>query len=120
MPFNYLLTNLLADIPGALGAIFLDHEGEAIEWVTRHGEPYEIKVEGAFHSVFKRRLGAPLEEAGGGPLRSYELAGERLTALTRVLCDGYYVVLVMERGGPTARARHRLEHVARILEREIG
>lgn len=120
MPFNYLLTNLLADVPEALGAIFLDHEGEAIEWVTRHGEPYEIKVEGAFHSVFKRRLAAPLEGAGGGDIRAYELVGKRLTALTRVLTDGYYVVLVMERGGPMARARYRLERVARILEREIG
>ena len=120
MPFNYLLTNLLADVPEALGVIFLDHEGEAIEWVTRHGEPYEIKVEGAFHSVFKRRLAAPMEEAGGGELRAYELAGDRLTALTRVLSDGYYVVLVMENGRGTARARYRLERVSQILEREIG
>ncbi len=120
MPFNYLLTNLLADVPGALGAIFLDGEGEAIEWVTRHGEPYEIKVEGAFHSIFKRRLAGPVEAMGGGPLRAYEIQGQRLTALTRVLSGGYYVVLVLERGVPQGRARYRLERVARILDREIG
>ena len=120
MPFNYLLTNLLADVPGALGAIFLDGEGEAIEWVTRHGEPYEIKVEGAFHSIFKRRFAGPIEAMGGGPLRAYEIRGARLTALTRVLPGGYYVVLVIEAGVPVARARFRLERVARILEREVS
>ncbi len=120
MPFNYLLTNLLADVPEALGAVFLDDEGEAIEWVTQHGKPYEVKVEGAFHSVFKRRLGTPMESAGAGSLRAYELAGEHLIALTRVLSGGYYVVLVAERGGLLARARYHLERVARILEREVS
>ncbi len=120
MPFNYLLTNLLADVPGALGAIFLDDEGEAIEWVTRHGEPYEIKVEGAFHSIFKRRLAGPVQAMGGGAMVAYEIQGRRLAALTRVLPGGYYVVLVVERGVPLARARYRLERVARILEREVS
>ena len=54
MPFNYLLTNLLVDVPSAVGAIFLDQEGEAIEWVTRHGDPYDLKVEGAYHTIFRR------------------------------------------------------------------
>ena len=45
MPFNYLLTNLLVDVPQAVGAIFVDPEGEAVEWVTRHGDPFDLKVE---------------------------------------------------------------------------
>jgi hypothetical protein len=56
MPFNYLLTNLLVDVPHAVGAIFVDEEGEAVEWVTRHNDPYDLKIEGAYHSVLIRRL----------------------------------------------------------------
>ena len=44
MPFNYLLTNLLVDVPQAVGAIFVDPEGEAVEWVTRHNDPFDLKV----------------------------------------------------------------------------
>ena len=52
MPFNYLLTNLLVDVPEAVGAIFVDYEGEAVEWVTRHGDPFDLKVEGAYHGLY--------------------------------------------------------------------
>ncbi len=34
MPFNYLLTNLLVDVPEAIGAIFLDDEGETVDFVN--------------------------------------------------------------------------------------
>ena len=51
MPFQYLLTNLLVEVPEAIGAIFLDGEGEAVEWVSqRQRDPYDLKVEGAYHT----------------------------------------------------------------------
>ncbi len=120
MPFNYVLTNLLVDVPEAVGAIFLDHEGEAIECVTRGADPYEMKVEGAYHSVFKRRLSEVMNALGAGPVHSFALAGDGLVALTEVLPDGYYVVLVLERRGCQARAQFRLREAARIIERELG
>ena len=56
MPFNYILTNLLVDVPQAVGAILVDPEGEAVEWVTRHNDPFDLKVEGAYHSIFMRQF----------------------------------------------------------------
>jgi hypothetical protein len=120
MPFNYLLTNLLVDVPAAVGAIFLDEEGEAVEWVTRHGDPFELKLEGAYHAIFRRRLEACTGVLASGSLESYTLAGERLTALTRVLPGGYYVVLVIDNGGSRARASYHLERTGRILARELA
>ena len=119
MPFNYLLTNLVADVPGAVGAVFLDGEGEAVEWVTRHEEPFDFKVEGAYHSVFVRRLGRPLQDEGFGALQAFELVGERLVSLTRVLADGYHLVLVLGRNGPRSRARWELERTAAVFAREL-
>jgi len=120
MPFNYLLTNLLVDVPSAVGAIFLDDEGETIECVTRHREPYEMKVEGAYHSIFKRRLEKAVRASGAGTLRSYHMVGRRLTALTETLPDGYYIVLVMDRSGNESVARHHLRHAASIIVRELS
>jgi len=120
MPFNYLLTNLLVDVPAAVGAIFLDEEGEAVEWVTRHGDPFELKLEGAYHAIFRRRLEDFASTLACGALLSYILAGERLTALTRALPGGYYVVLVIDSGGSRARAGYHLERTARILARELA
>jgi hypothetical protein len=119
MPFNYLLTNLMVDVPEAVGAIFLDPEGEAVDWVTRHGDPYDLKVEGAYHSIFKRHLEDAAVSSEIGSMESYVVEGSRLVALTQSLPDGYYLVLVMQRRGSRARALHHLQGAASVIAREL-
>lgn len=119
MPFNYLLTNLLVDVPEAVGAIFLDEEGETVDYVTRHGEPFDLKVEGAYQGIFTRQVDSACSTATLGKLESFTVEANELVTLTHLLPDGYYVVLVAR--GPTARARaqHHLRRMARMLAREL-
>ncbi len=119
MPFNYLLTNLLVDVPQAVGAIFIDPEGEAVEWVTRHGDPFDPKVEGAYPSIFMRQLENISTSAKAGAINSLVLEGSRLVTLTQALPDGYYVVLVVDRNGSRAQALHRLRRAAKVIAQEI-
>lgn len=120
MPFQYLLTNLLVDVPEAVGAIFVDPEGEAVEYVTRQGDPYDLKVEGAYQSIFKRKLEEVSARTATGPVESYVIEGTELTTLTQSLPDGYHVVLVLDRHGLPARALYHLRRTAVILAREIA
>lgn len=120
MPFNYMLTNLLVDVPEAVGAIFLDDEGEAVDWVTRHNDPFDLKVEGAYHSIFVRRLSTITAESDSGVLKLYVIQGEDLTSLTQTLPDGYYLVLILDRPGFLEKAIFHLEHAAGILTRELS
>jgi len=119
MPFNYLLTNLLVDVPEAVGAIFLDEEGEAVDWVTRHDDPFDLKVEGAYHSIFKRRLDLLGHSSTIGELRHYVVHGANLSSLTHSLPDGYYLVLVLDRPGPISRALFHVQRAAGIIAREL-
>ncbi len=119
MPFNYLLTNLLVDVPQAVGAIFVDPEGEAVEWVTRHGNPFDLKVEGAYHSIFMRQLENIATSVKVGAIDSFVLEGSRMVTLTQALPDGYYVVLVVDRNGSRAQALHRLRLAAQVIAQEI-
>jgi predicted regulator of Ras-like GTPase activity (Roadblock/LC7/MglB family) len=119
MPFNYLLTNLLVDVPQAVGAILVDPEGEAVEWVTRHNDPFDLKVEGAYHSIFMRQLKQLTTSVNTGPIDSFVLEGSRLVTLTQALPDGYYVVLVVDRSGSRAHALHRLRRAAEVIAKEI-
>lgn len=119
MPFNYLLTNLLVDVPHAVGAIFVDPEGEAVDLVTRHGDPFELKVEGAYHSIFMRQIKRLTAATNAGSIESYVLEGSRLITLTQALPDGYYVVLVVDRHGSRSQALHRLRSAARVFAEEI-
>jgi predicted regulator of Ras-like GTPase activity (Roadblock/LC7/MglB family) len=119
MPFNYLLTNLLVDVPQAVGAIFVDPEGEAVEWVTRHNDPFDLKVEGAYHSIFMRKLEQLTTSVNAGPIDSFVIEGGRLVTLTQALPGGYYVVLVVNRSGSRAHALHRLRRAAEVFAKEI-
>jgi hypothetical protein len=120
MPFNYLLTNLLVDVPGAVGAIFLDEEGEAVDWVTRHEDPYDLKVEGAYHSIFKRQLEEARTISAFGEVESYTVENEGLVSLTQTLPEGYYVVLVLDRSSPRAQAMYHLRRAAKVIARELS
>lgn len=120
MPFNYLLTNLLVDVPQAVGAIFVDPEGEAVDWVTRHNDPFDLKVEGAYHSIFMRQLEQLTTSVKAGPIDSFVIEGSRLVTLTQALPDGYYVVLVVDRSGSRAHALHRLRRAAEVFAKEIS
>ena len=119
MPFNYLLTNLLVDVPEAIGAIFLDGEGETVDFVTRHGEPFDLKVEGAYQGIFTRLLGSATAATGVGDLELFVVESVELATLTHILPAGYYVVLVAHRPMARARAQHYLRKTARMLAREI-
>ncbi len=120
MPFHYVLTNLLVDVPEAVGAIFLDADGETIEWVSqRSSEPFQLKIEGAYQAVIKRQLDAAAVATGAGSLKSYALVGRKLATLTEVLPHGYYVVLVAHRTGSLGLARYHLRRAAGILADEI-
>jgi hypothetical protein len=119
MPFNYLLTNLLVDVPEAIGAIFLDDEGETVDYVTRHGEPFDLKVEGAYQGIFLRQLAGSLAAVAINGLESFAVVGSELATLTHLLPDGYYVVLVARNPVARGRAQHHLRRTAELIAREL-
>jgi predicted regulator of Ras-like GTPase activity (Roadblock/LC7/MglB family) len=119
MPFQYLLTNLLVDVPGAQGAVFLDSEGETVECVTRKSTPYELKLEGAYHGIFLRRAVRLVQAMGGGEPQRIDIAGTQLFVMSRPLKGGYYLVLVMDPGAPIYRATSAMQRAGVALDREI-
>ncbi|HUK12149.1 MAG TPA: hypothetical protein VLW17_02515 [Thermoanaerobaculaceae bacterium] len=119
MPFQYLLTNLLVDIPGAQGAIFLDPEGEAVELVSQRATPYELKLEGAYHGILLRKANRLAGLVGGGGLERLGIVGSAMQVASRALKGGYYLVVVMEPGTSLALAGEAMTRTGEALNREI-
>jgi hypothetical protein len=120
MPFQYLLADLMGVVPEAVGAILLDDEGEAVEWVSqRSRDPYDLKVEGAYHSIFKRQIEEVGRHSDAGEIESYVLEGRDLVTLTQLLPEGYYVLLVVRPSGSPAIAGYHLRRISRALAREL-
>jgi predicted regulator of Ras-like GTPase activity (Roadblock/LC7/MglB family) len=117
--FQYLLNNLLVDVPGAQGAVFLDSEGESVEFVSRRATPYELKLEGAYHGIFLRKAARLAGLIEGVDLERLSINGTQMQVMSRALKDGYYLVLVMEPGASVALAGKALAKASVDFNREI-
>ncbi|WP_303721407.1 roadblock/LC7 domain-containing protein [Malonomonas rubra] len=94
MPFKSLLNRLLEDIPGALGAIIIDWEGEAVDHVARM-EDYDIKVFGAHNGIILQLLRDAMARIDCGVLQEVLIrTGENKTLLAP-LTDEYFLVLTL-------------------------
>ena len=61
MPFQSILKALIESVPGAMGAVFADYEGEAVDQVSRNGDSYHVKFMGAHYGILleaTRRISA--------------------------------------------------------------
>jgi hypothetical protein len=121
VPFRRLLGSLVAKAPGARGAIFCDYEGEAVELVVRDESlsEYDMKVCGAQLAAAWLALQSNSAEAGAGGIVELRLACAGGTLLCRALPEGYYVVLLIGKGAPSAPAAFALRGTAREMAAEL-
>jgi len=109
-----MLTSLVERAPGARGAIFCDYEGESVELVLRDAQlsEYEMKVFGAQLASVWSDLSTTAKENGAGALVELRVGCAEGSLLCRSLPDGYYVVLLVARGAPSASAAFALRSTA--------
>jgi len=107
----------LLDAPGALGAAFIDPQGEII---ARVGEKSATEVLGAYQSVWLGELRRAAERSGLGEISdlSFRFAGRRL--LTSHVKAGYFVLVVFHEGGQPHAVRPRLDEARARLVAEIS
>jgi hypothetical protein len=109
-----MLTSLVERAPGARGAIFCDHEGEAVELVIRDADlsEYDMKIFGAQLAAMWLDLQTTSRNRGAGAVIELRLGCAAGSLLCRSLPDGYYVVLLVTRGAPSAAAAFELRATA--------
>jgi len=117
--FQYLLSNLLVDVPGAQGVVFLDPEGEAVELISRQATPYELKLEGAYHGIFLRQAARLATLSGAGEVERIAITGTQMQVVSWALKGGYYLVLIMESGASPAIACEAMQRAGAHFDREI-
>lgn len=98
MSFKKLLNRLLEDIPGALGAIITDWEGEAVDQVARISE-YDLKLLGAHKGIILNLLRDALTRIDSGSLEEVIIRTDGGKTLIAPLTDDYFLVLSL---GPEA------------------
>ncbi len=118
MPLKAILHDLVEAVPGSLGAIFADWEGEAVEHVARMDD-FQLKVMGAHHGIILENLRQAASRLGKGPVEEVVIRARDMTVLVTPVTVEYFVVLALESGALAARARPAIRLCCERLRAEI-
>jgi predicted regulator of Ras-like GTPase activity (Roadblock/LC7/MglB family) len=116
--FAAILKSIVERVPGALGAIFADWDGEMVDQFA-HIAPIDIQLAGAHWGVVLNQTSRSTANCGFGPVREILVEGERGLVLIRSVTDRYYVVLTAKSEVHLATARRELERGAATLLGEM-
>jgi predicted regulator of Ras-like GTPase activity (Roadblock/LC7/MglB family) len=113
--FALILEDLIDAVPGAIGAIFADWDGEAVDHVS-FGAAEEIKLIGAHFGIILRLADISMrEKVGAGPVEEVLVEGPQRSFLVRPVTSEYYVVLTIGEDAQMGLARLALAKYAKEL-----
>ncbi|KIH77055.1 Predicted regulator of Ras-like GTPase activity, Roadblock/LC7/MglB family [Geoalkalibacter ferrihydriticus] len=118
MSLNTILTNIVDQIPGALGAILVDWEGEAVEHVS-HMDDFELKLLGAHHGIILENLRQVAQRLDKTDVEEIVVQARRLRVLISPVSPEYFLVLTLQRRSLIAHARSVVESYRERLRLEI-
>jgi hypothetical protein len=121
--FADILKGVLESTHGAIGAVFLDSEGESVEVVTARPfetDDHDLRVIGAYAGIFISQLRRVATTSDGGDVVRYKFD----FAASRIFCcnlnEGYYLVLIVDAGAVEGIVWRRLDECRMALLREMS
>jgi hypothetical protein len=99
MSFREVLAEIVETVPGGIGAVLMDDEGEAIDLFTR-GDSFETKLAGAHNGIFLGLIQRAVAKNGnGGDLGAVSIRSDRYIYSMVPVQDGIFVVLIQSCNG---------------------
>lgn len=118
MPFKRILTELVAAVPGASGAILADWEGEAVEQSCLYDD-YELKFIGAHQGIILNRMKEAHSELAVGGLREAVISTEGDRFIIGPIGPDYVLVMTLGRKAIVGQAVHHFRASVTLLAKEI-
>lgn len=117
--FTPILRRLWNAMPSVLAAVFVDLEGECIDYVSSL-DPFEAKVSGAHAFVLVDSLRALRGKLGMQEPVSLSITGSERELWARRVSDDYVLVLVLMPGSDHAQVSAMLARAGREFRAEVG
>jgi predicted regulator of Ras-like GTPase activity (Roadblock/LC7/MglB family) len=123
--FTPILTSVVDRVPGALGAIFADWDGEAVDQVFGADTVASVAKEallvlGAHYGIILNQVQSALHLFHFGEAHEIVLHHDKVDLLMHAVGHGYYVVLVASSGAHLGLALRALRDAAAALRSEVG
>ncbi len=117
--FTAVLDALLAAVPEALCAVFVDGEGETVDLATRI-DAFDARITGAEFTIVLATTRASAHKVSVGSPLEVRVEGTRRSAVARVVSEGYDLVLLVAAPTITARVADQVAQAAVDLLHESG
>jgi len=120
--FRDILADLLQATRGAIGAAFLDSEGESVEVASARPfdtDDHELRVIGAYAGIFLSHLRRVAEATDSGSSRRFKIDFAATTIFCSDLGDGYYLVVVVDAAAVEGAVWQALERCGAALLAEM-
>jgi len=118
VPFKKELTELMDRVPGVLGAIIADWEGEAVDQVARMDE-YDLKLHGAHGGVILNNMREIMSRLKADDLQEIVMTAETMQTLLIPVTTEYFLVVALERAGSLGLALHAARRCADRVRMDI-
>jgi predicted regulator of Ras-like GTPase activity (Roadblock/LC7/MglB family) len=121
--FTPILARVVEKVPGAIGAIFADWDGEAVDHFPAPpdaGQRNEMLLVAAHYGVVLNHVQSALHLFHFGEAEEVILHHERMDLIVHAVGEGYYVVLALGAGVHLATALREVRSAARALRREMS
>ncbi|MFO7983161.1 MAG: roadblock/LC7 domain-containing protein [Desulfuromonadales bacterium] len=118
MPFKRILSRLLDQVPGTMGAILADWEGEMVDQVARMDE-YELKVIGAYQGVLLNLTRDALKRLRSASLQEMVITTDQVHIVVSPITEDYFVALILPKRAVLGRALYEIERCAEELKKEV-
>lgn len=94
------LAQLMANVPGALGAILVDWEGEAVDHVAGIDD-YELKVLGAYSGAILMNLRATVDRFNDDELEELVVVTAAVRMIVQLVTRDYFLVFTCNKDEET-------------------
>jgi predicted regulator of Ras-like GTPase activity (Roadblock/LC7/MglB family) len=119
LPFESILKELVSNVEGARGAIFLERDGEAVRWYSiQDGE--QLRLRAAYLAVLVHTWRGSAGRLNLGQTKMFIVEYEGARFVIQDLLHGYFVALELESAANLAQAISRLQPAVRDLRQEIN
>jgi len=116
--FGEILETMVKRVPGAIGAVFADWEGEPVDQFA-HIPPLDIQLVGAHWGIVWSGCAAGLERIGAGAVDELWIEGDNALVFVQRVTAQYYVVLATKRSAHLQTARRALAACRDTLLKEM-
>jgi predicted regulator of Ras-like GTPase activity (Roadblock/LC7/MglB family) len=119
-PFRHILQRVVERVPGAMGAVFADWDGEAVDhFAHAHTAKDEMLILAAHYGVILNHVQSALHLYHFGEAEELIILHQNMDLVVRTVAKDYFMVLVVRTGAHLATALRETHAAASALRVEM-